>query len=82
MDREKEIATLKGQLKTLENNIQGELTKIKGVKAKLAAGYRRRDKEKYEAERRAIMENLKKYEAEMVEVRKKLSELESGGIPS
>ncbi len=77
MDKEQEIITLKEQLKTLESNIRGELTKIKGVKAKLAAGYRRRDKEKYEAERRAIMGNLKKYEAEMVEVRKKLSELEA-----
>ncbi len=77
MDKEQEIATLKAQLKTLENNIQRELTKIEGVKSKLKAGYRRRDKEKYEAERRAIMGNLKKYEVEMVEARKKLSELEA-----
>lgn len=82
MDREQEIKSLKEQLKSLEDNIKRELTKIEGVKSKLAAGYRRRDKEKYDAERRAIMENLKKYEAEMVEVRKKLLELESGGIPS
>lgn len=77
MDREQEIATLKERLKTLENNIQGERTKIQEVRAKLGAGYRRRDKEKYEGERRAIKDNLKKYEAEMAEVRKKLSELEA-----
>lgn len=82
MDREQEIRSLKEQLKSLEENIRLELNKIEVVKSKLKAGYRRRDKEKYEAERRAIMGNLKKYEAEMDEVRKKLSELESGGIPA
>lgn len=78
MDKEQEIAALKEQLKTLESNIQGELTKIERVKLVLAEGYRRRDKKKYEAERRAITENLKNYEAEMGLVKKRLLELEAG----
>lgn len=54
---------------------KGELNKT-AIKTKLAGEYRRRDKQKYEAERRVIMENLRNYEAEMEEIKRKLSELE------
>lgn len=68
---------MREELASLNDKIKGELDKIKTLKSKIAAGYRRRDKEKYDAERRAIMENLRKYDAEMAGVRKKLSELEA-----
>lgn len=77
MDKEQDIQRLREELASLNDKIKGELDKIKTLKSKIAAGYRRRDKEKYDAERRAIMENLRKYDAEMAGVRKKLSELEA-----
>lgn len=77
MDREQEITSLKEKLTTLEKRIKGELEKIDIIKNKLSTAYRRRDKEKYQTDHGRIAENLKKYEAEMVEARKKLFELES-----
>ena len=75
MDKEKEIKDLKETLGFIDSAIRGELAKIETLKTKLK-GYRRHDKEKYEAERSVIKGNLKKYDDEMVEVRKKLSGLE------
>ncbi len=76
IDKEKEIKDLEEKLLSVENAIRGELDKIKTLKTKISQGYRHHDKEKYEAKRRVIMGNLKKYEDEMAEVRKKISELE------
>ncbi len=76
MDKEQEILSLKGKLKTNAEQIRGELEKIEALKTKLAKGYRHRDKKKYEEERRTIMEDLKKYEDEMKAIKEKLSELE------
>jgi len=77
MDKETESKNLTEKLLSIENAMRGELTKIGAVQARLSKGYRRHDKEKYEAERMGIKGNIKKYEAEISEVRKKLSELEA-----
>ncbi len=76
MDKEEEILHLKKKLNDLNTNIRTELRKIDQLKLKITSTYRRRDKENYETERRTILENLKKYEAETAEVRRRLSELE------
>lgn len=77
MDKEDEIKSLKEQLKSLEGKIRGELNKIEALKTRISKGYRRRDKAKYEAERREITENLRKYQEEQETVQKRLSELEA-----
>jgi len=75
-----EKVTLKEKLRSVENAIREELAKIEALKSDLSNRYRRRDKGKYEAERSVITGNLKNYEAEMVEIRKKISELEAQNV--
>jgi len=82
MDKEKDIQDLKEKLRSINSKIKEELTKIDQLKLKITTVYRRRDKKKYEDERKQITANLKKYETEMDLIKKRLSELESGGIPS
>lgn len=82
MDKEVEIQDLKEKLRFINSKIREELTKIDQLKLKITTVYRRRDKKKYEDERKQITANLKKYETEMDLIKKRLSELESRGIPS
>ena len=77
MDIEKESKNLTEKLLSLENAVRGELAKIESVKAEISKGYRRHNKEKYQAMRGDIAENIKKYEAEMLMIKKKLSELQA-----
>ncbi len=82
MDKEDEIQDLKEKLRSINSKIREELTKIDQLKLKITTVYRRRDKKKYEDERKQITANLTKYETEMDLIKKRLSELESRGIPS
>lgn len=77
MDREHEIQDLKTKLKAINAKINEELKKIDTLKLKISTIYRRRDKKKYEAERKDIIANLKKYDTEMDLIKKRLSELEA-----
>lgn len=82
MDKEDDIHDLKTKLKAINAKINEELKKIDTLKLKISTVYRHRDKNKYEAERKDIIANLKKYDTEMDLIKKRLSELESGGNPS
>jgi len=77
MDNEAEIQDLKEKLRSINSKIREELTKIDRLKLKISTVYRRRDKAKYEDERKEITANLKKYETEMDSIKKRLSELEA-----
>lgn len=77
MDNEAEIQDLKEKLRSINSKIREELTKIDRLKLKISTVYRRRDKKKYEDERKEITANLKKYETEMDLIKKRLSELEA-----
>lgn len=77
MDNEAEIQDLKEKLRSINSKIREELTKIDRLKLKISTVYRRRDKAKYEDERKEITANLKKYETEMDLIKKRLSELEA-----
>lgn len=77
MDKEAEIKSLKGELTKLQEQINQVLAEIEKIKLKLKTEYRRKDKEKYEEERRKITEKLKTYVAETKEINKRLFELEA-----
>ena len=77
MDREEEIQDLKEKLRSINEKIKEELNKIDQLKIKITTVYRRRDRAKYEGERKEITANLKKYETEMDSIKKRLSELEA-----
>lgn len=78
MDNEAEIQDLKEKLRSINSKIREELTKIDRLKLRISTVYRRRDKTKYEDERKEITANLNKYETEMDSIKKRLSELEAG----
>lgn len=77
MDNEAEIQDLNEKLMSINSKIREELNKIDRLKLKITTVYRRRDKKKYEDERKEITANLKKYETEMDTIKKRLSELEA-----
>ena len=77
MDKEEEIQDLKEKLRSINSKIKDELNKIDQLKLKITTVYRRRDRAKYEDERKEITANLKKYETEMDLIKKRLSELEA-----
>ena len=77
MNREEEIQDLKEKLRAINSKIKEELNKIDQLKIKITTVYRRRDRTKYEDERKEITANLKKYETEMDSIKKRLSELEA-----
>lgn len=77
MDKETEIKNLKGELDSLKRKINAEFEKIKNIKSNLKTTYRRKDRAKYEAERKEILKNLEKYGIEQANAEKKLAELEA-----
>lgn len=77
MDKETEIQNLQEQLDSIKIKIKDELGRIVAVKVRLSVAYRRADKEKYEAERAKITENLKNYREETDTVMRKIAELEA-----
>lgn len=77
MDKEREVSNLREQLESIKIKIKDELGRITVVKTRLSIAYRRADREKYEAEREEITENLKKYRDEMDTIKRKIAELEA-----
>jgi uncharacterized coiled-coil DUF342 family protein len=75
VDKSPEIAELRSKLRDIQERIVEKIEKIDETKTKLNTGYRHRDREKYEAERREISEDLLQYEIEMKKIKDKIKEL-------
>ena len=77
IDKSSEIAELRSELGDIHEKIVEQIEKIEETKTKLNTGYRRRDRAKYEAERREISKDLLQYEMEMKRIKDKIRDLES-----
>ena len=71
------IAELRGKLRDIQKRIVENIQKIDETKTKLNTEYRHRDREKYEAERMEITQDLLQYDIDMKKIKDKIREMES-----
>jgi hypothetical protein len=76
-DKSQEISELRGKLNTIQADIGKKLEQIQEAKSRINIGYRHRDRDKYEAERREIAKDLLYYGIEMDRIKAIIKGLEA-----